>query len=200
MSHASSKLASTDHDIEQLLGTRWSPRAFDGRPVPRAEVLRALEAARWSASCANEQPWRFVVALREDSEAFERLLACLTETNQRWASRAGALILVATKLTFDRNGAANRYAQHDAGMALAHLLLQATALGLAGHPMAGFDANAARAACDIPAGFDPVSVTALGYAGDLDLLDEPQRARELAARERLPLTAIAFSGRWAREL
>ncbi|MGE3705754.1 MAG: nitroreductase family protein, partial [Vicinamibacterales bacterium] len=101
---------------------------------------------------------------------------------------------------FERNGAANRYAHHDAGMALANLLLQATALGLAARPMGGFDVEATRAACRVPAGFDPVSVTALGYPASPDLLDADLRARELATRERLPIHQLVFAGTWGQEL
>lgn len=194
------KIAATDHDIEILLRSRWSPRAFDERPITRAEILRLLEAARWAPSCANEQPWRFVVVSRSDAAAFDRLLACLVEGNRKWAARASLLIVLVAKLTFDRNGAPNKYAQHDVGLALGNLLLQATAMGIAGHPMAGFDAESTRMACHIPDGFDPVSVTALGYPGHPDSLEDPYRAREIASRERLTIGQLAFSGAWGQEL
>lgn len=49
-----------------------------------------LEAARWAPSSYNEQPWRFLVAKREDREPFDRLFVCLNEGNREWASgRAG---------------------------------------------------------------------------------------------------------------
>ena len=163
-------------------------------------MLRLLEAARWAPSCANEQPWRFVVALKSDATAFDSLSSCLTDGNRRWAARAGLLILSVAKLAFDRNGSPNAHARHDVGLALANLLLQATAMGFAGHPMAGFDIEAARTACKIPPGFDPVSVTALGYPGDPDTLDEGLRARELALRHRHPVSQFAFSGTWTDEL
>lgn len=197
---APQKIAATDHDIEILLRSRWSPRAFDDRPITRADTLRLLEAARWAPSCANEQPWRFIVASRSDAAVFERLLACLTESNRKWAERASLLLVLVAKMTFDRNGAPNRYAQHDVGLALGNLLLQATAMGIAGHPMAGFDAEATRVACHIPAGFDPISVTALGYPGHPDTLEDPYRAREIASRERLTVGQLAFSGAWGNEL
>ncbi len=197
---ASQKIAAADYDIEILLRSRWSPRAFDDRPITRADTLRLLEAARWAPSCANEQPWRFIVASRSDAAAFDRLLGCLVEGNRKWAARANLLIILVAKLTFDRNGAPNKYAQHDVGLALGSLLLQATAMGIAGHPMAGFDAETARVSCGIPAGFDPVSVTALGYPGDPDSLEDPYRTREMASRERLTVGQLAFSGAWGNEL
>ncbi|NGZ08780.1 MAG: hypothetical protein CV088_05250 [Nitrospira sp. LK70] len=62
------KPASTQCPIHELLARRWSPRAFDERPIG-AELLRTLfEAARWAPSSNNEQPWRFIVASKHDHE------------------------------------------------------------------------------------------------------------------------------------
>ena len=51
------KQASNDHPIHELIARRWSPYAFDSRPVAKAEALSLFEAARWSASSYNEQLW-----------------------------------------------------------------------------------------------------------------------------------------------
>jgi nitroreductase len=190
------KRAATDYDIDPVLRARWSPRAFDSRPITREEALRLLEAARWAPSCANEQPWRFVVALRSDADGFDRLLSCLVEGNRRWAHAAGMLLLSVAQLTFDRNGSTNRHALHDVGLATANLLVQATAMGIAAHPMAGFDVTAARTVCQVPAQFEPVTMIALGYPGDPEILDEGTRAREVAPRQRRPLSELIFSGTW----
>ena len=76
------KKASTDHPIHELLAERWSPYAFDGRPVPEADLRSLFEAARWAPSSYNEQPWSYIVATKEDTKEFERLLSCLVEANQ----------------------------------------------------------------------------------------------------------------------
>ncbi len=41
-----SKIARPDHDIEELITKRWSPYAFDPRPVSRDDLCSLFEAAR----------------------------------------------------------------------------------------------------------------------------------------------------------
>ena len=190
------KPAPVDHPIFELLQARWSPRAFEPRPVDLATLQSLFEAARWAPSSGNEQPWRFVVAPRDHEADFDRLLKALNASNQRWAVNAGALVLCTARSDFERNGKPNPYAWHDCGLALAQVLVEATARSLSAHPMAGFDAALARAACAVPAGFDPVSVTALGYGADPAVLPEDLRTRELGERRRRPLGETLFLGTW----
>jgi nitroreductase len=190
------KPAPVTEPILDVLRERWSARAFGTQPVAVADLRAMLEAARWAPSSANEQPWHFIVARREDAPRFAALLACLAPSNQRWAKDAGALLVVVTRTQFVRHGKPNAHAWHDAGLALAHLLLEATARGLATHPMAGFDAAAARTAGAIPAGFDPVTMVAVGHYGPYEALPEDLQTRELAPRQRRPLSEFVFEGTW----
>ena len=96
------KPAETAYPIEDLLRRRWSPRAFAERPVEQDKLLRVFEAARWSASCFNEQPWHFIVATKDDAAGFAQLLGCLVEGNQVWASHAPALMVSVARLNFTR--------------------------------------------------------------------------------------------------
>ena len=166
------KLADTTYPIESLLMQRWSPRAFADRPVEVEKLLSLWEAARWSASCTNQQPWYFIVATKADPTEYARLLSCLRENNQAWASQAPVLMVSVAKLTFDMNGQANRYAFHDVGLAAANLIVQATALGLYVHQMAGFYPDKVRELYSVPEGFEPVAGIVLGYPGDPATLPE----------------------------
>jgi nitroreductase len=192
------KLADTTHPIEPLLQRRWSPRAFANRPVEPEKLLRLWEAARWSASCANQQPWYFIVATQEDEAEYTRLLSCLRENNQQWASRAPVLMVSVAKLSFDMNGQPNRYAFHDVGLAVANLIMQATALGLYVHQMAGFYPEKVRELYGVPEDFEPVAGIVLGYPGDAATLPEDLQQRELAPRVRRPLETFVFQGAWGQ--
>jgi nitroreductase len=184
--------------IHELLSRRWSPRAFDARPI-EADKLRSLfEAVRWAPSSNNEQPWRFIVAGKEQRPAYDRLLACLVEGNRTWASCAPLLVLSVARLNFEESGKPNRHALHDIGMATENLLLQATALDLAAHPMAGFNAEQARADLKIPSDYEPIAMIAVGYPGDPTILPDRLKQRELAARERDQASAFVFSGEWGQ--
>jgi nitroreductase len=194
------KPAQTEYPIHDWIAARWSPVGFVDDPIDPAQVRSLLEAARWAASCFNEQPWSFIVAHREDAEEFERLLGCLVEGNRVWARRAPLLVLSVAKMTFDRNGRANRWALHDVGLAVANLTLQATALGLSVHQMGGIEVERAREVYGIPDGHEPVAGIAVGRASDPDGLPDQLRARQTAPRSRKPQSTFAFRGTWGRPL
>jgi nitroreductase len=177
------------------LRRRWSPRAFSERPIEPETVGSLLEAARWAASSRNEQPWRFLLAQRGEVE-FTRLVACLMEGNQPWAGRAPLLILVCACSKIAVDSSPNRCAVHDCGLAVGNMTVQATAMDLWMHQMGGFSKEKARETFAIPADFEPVSVLAIGYAGDAAQLPEARRAQETAPRTRKALGQIAFKGGW----
>lgn len=190
------KNAKTTYPVHDLIERRWSPRAFSDRPVEPAILGSLFEAARWSANCYNEQPWRFIVASREETEAHRRLADCLVEANGIWAKQAGALVLCVVKRTFTHNGNPNRCSWHDLGAATAQLTFQAMSSGLHVHPMAGILADRAREVYDIPEDFEPVSILAIGYLGDPNGLPNDIKAQETAARSRKPLMELVFADGW----
>ena len=177
--------------IEVIL-ERWSPRAFSHKSVSRENLRKIFEAGRWAASSYNEQPWRFIVG-HKGHPTYQKIFDSLVEFNQSWAGSAPVLILSVASKTFARNGETNHFAIHDTGAATAYIALQATALGLHTHSMAGFDKNKARAAFGIPDNYDIGAVTALGYLGNVDDLPDGLMERELAPRDRKPLTEIVLA-------
>jgi nitroreductase len=190
--------ASTDHPVHDLIRERWSPRAFSDKPIP-AEALRSLfEAARWSPSSSNEQPWAFLVATKDDHNTHAKLLSTLVEFNQTWAKHAPVLGIAVSELAFAHNGHPNRNAFYDTGAAMAHLTTEATARGLFVHQMGGFDAHKAIDVFSIPSGWEPIAAFAIGYPGDPQSLPENLRERELAPRKRKPLAEFVMSGSWGQ--
>jgi nitroreductase len=190
------KIAETQVPIHELIRRRWSPRAFSELPVGPDKLLSLFEAARWAASSNNEQPWSFLVATQEDPKNYADMLGVLVDFNRSWANKAPVLILTLAHTQFEKDGKPNRHAFYDLGQAAANLALQATALGLTAHQMAGFNVEAARERFAVPAGWEPVSMIALGYPGDPDSLTEKLRQREIAQRQRKPLGTFVFSGAW----
>lgn len=190
------KRASTDYPVHQLLAERWSPYAFDGRPVPEGDLRSLFEAARWAPSSYNEQPWSYIVATQEDPEQFQRLLSCLVDGNQVWAKAAPVLALGIVSLRFARNAKDNRAAVHDLGLAAGNLLVEATARGLFVHQMIGILPDKAREIYGIPEGCEAWTGMAIGYRGDPGSLPDRLRERDLAPRQRKPLSEFVFSGKW----
>ena len=167
------KNADTHSEIHDLLKGRWSPRAYSSEPVEAEKLLSILEAARWSASGGNSQPWSFVVATQNEPDIFRKFVDALMPGNQTWAKDAPVLIVSVARTKRPDNGAPNPYALYDVGQAVAHLSVQAEAVGLKVHQMAGFDPAKMRLALNLPEGFDPVTVFTVGYQGDLNTLPEP---------------------------
>ena len=193
------KPADTQYPIHDLLRQRWSPRAFDDRSIELEKLGSLFEAARWAPSSNNHQPWRFLVATKENKAEYDRLFNCLMEGNQAWAHRAPVLLLSVAELQFE-DGSQNRHALHDMGMAAENVVLQATALGLVAHQMAGFRIDQARADCQIPHGYEPVAMIAVGYPGDPALLSDRLRVREVQPRSRKPVKEFVYATTWEQSL
>lgn len=190
------KVAPADVPIHEILARRWSPRAFESRPVEPEKLRSLFEAARWAASSSNVQPWRFIVAAKEDQENFERVLKCFVESNQIWARHAPVIGLSVAALKRPNNGQPNRHAFHDVGQAAANMAVQAAALGLQIHQMGGILPDKGREIFHIPDGFEVVAGIAIGYTGDPASLPDRLREREVARRERRPASSFVFTGAW----
>jgi nitroreductase len=183
------KPAPTDRPIHDLIRRRWSPRAYSDAPVPREILTTIFEAGRWAPSCYNDQPWRYLVATREEPEGLSLAGSLLSDGNA-WARVAPVLALSLARPAFAHNGRPNPHAWHDVGAASAYMFLQAIHMGLYFHEMAGFDRVKARQAYAIPEAWEPVAMIAMGYEGSTEHLSEKQKAAETAARTRRPLTEM----------
>ena len=173
---------------------RWSPRAFTEKDVSAKDLKTIFEGARWAPSSFNEQPWRFLVG-RRNSETYKKIHDALAPFNQMWAIQAPVLILGMARTKFSHNGEPNRVALFDLGAASAYLALQASALGLAAHQMAGFEEEAARKAFGVPAEYVFGSAIALGYQGEPGTLPREQmKAQEVAPRTRKELSEFVWEG------
>jgi nitroreductase len=184
-------------EIHDLISHRWSPRAFDPRPIPPKELKCLFEAARWSASSYNAQPWYYIVATKDDPENFRKVLSTFVEFNQSWAKNAAAVAISVAGHKMAHDGSQNRHAFHDVGQASATLALEAASHGMQVHQMAGINPEKAREVFGIPADFEAVAGIAIGYPGDpLTLPEGRLRDQETGARQRKPASEFVFTGKW----
>ncbi|HPT94291.1 MAG TPA: nitroreductase family protein [Microbacteriaceae bacterium] len=183
---SSDRRAETDSPLLDVLVHRWSPRAYDAtEAIDEAKLGSALEAARWSPSAGNTQPWRFIVARRGTPE-HATVQANLVGFNKEWAGDAAVLIVAIAEHT-NENGDAMTWAHYDLGQAMAHLSVQAHHDGLHVHQMGGFDGSALSDAFELDSRFAPVTVATLGTLGDPAQLPEVLQEREVAPRTRRAL-------------
>lgn len=176
-------------ELLPLLRDRRSIRSYDETHVlPDDRLALLLEAARWCPSAGNSQPWAFLVGRRGDEphRAFVELLA---PSVRRWAPAASALVFtlnqVASGPEEDALGYSD-YAQYDLGQAVAHLTVQASALGLGVHQFAAFDHDGLATLAGVPPHWRVTTGLAVGRAVE----------SELVPRTRRPLAELAFGGRF----
>jgi nitroreductase len=181
--------------VDPLFLERWSPRAFDGSPIPQTDLETLFDAARWAPSAFNAQPWRFVYAHR-DGPDWPRFLDILLPFNSAWAAQASALVFILSDtLTTFPNGEERPNGSHsfDSGAAWALLALQAIRLGYHSHGIGGFDRERARIELRVPERFRIEMALAVGRRAEKSVLTEALQAREQPSG-RKELTEFVFAG------
>lgn len=176
---------SSNLPVDPMFLARWSPRAFDGSPLPLTDLMTMFEAARWAPSANNKQPWRFMYALQGDQH-WQTFVSLLHPANAGWAQHAGALVF----LLADTDPPTHRF---DAGAAWSHIALQALLLGYQAHAMAGILHTDVRTKLVVPEHLSVEIAIAIGAQGNPGQLPEPLRAREQPSN-RLALAELITHG------
>jgi nitroreductase len=185
------KEAKTTFDIHSNLKNRWSPRAFSDKKIETEKLQNLFEAARWTPSAFNAQPWYFIVGQNNDT-TYKKIFDCLVEFNQMWAKFAPVLVLsIGTKI-IEKTGELNSAFRYDVGQSVAHLTFQAMEEDLYVHQMTGFNPQKAVEIFDIPEDYEALSVFAIGYLGDPSMLDPRMQKAEKAERERKLIKEFVF--------
>ena len=172
-------------EVIDLIKERFSPYAFTDKQLTNDDMQTLFDAAGKAASAFNEQPWRFVYALQQNTEEFKVIHDCLVEGNQGWTAGVAALMITVVSKNFAKNGTKNTVRKHDLGLAVGNLTVQASAMGIHLHQMAGIIPQNAIDKLNIPEGYEPITAIALGYYEG-----EPE------VKERKAVNEIAFKGSW----
>lgn len=194
------KIANTDYPIHELIKNRWSPYQFSSQSVSKEDLLSLFEAARWAPSSYNEQPWRFIVATKDQPEEFEKLFSCLLEGNQAWAINAPILVLGISHLNFERNSEYNKAAIHDLGAAVSYLSFEATARGLSIHQMIGIEPSKAKKLYAIPDDYEVLTAFAIGYADTSEQNEDTYAERDNTKRSRKKMNELVYQKQWKQPL
>ncbi|MBU2997730.1 nitroreductase family protein [Cellulophaga baltica] len=188
-------IAACEYEIFALLKQRYSPRTFKEASIKQQHINQIFEAARWSASSNNIQPWRFIYAER-NTPAYDKILSCLNDFNREWATNAPLLMLTAYKEETE-DGVENFHALHDLGFAIGSMTMQAQYMGIALHSMAGVDWEKAQDVFNVPEGYHIASAIAVGYyGGEIEKLSEELQEQEINERKRIRQRDFAFKEQW----
>ena len=182
--------------INSIILNRWSPRSMTGEELDNDTLMSLFEAARWTPSSFNNQPWRFIYAKR-NTKYWDTIFDLLVESNKVWAKNAGILIVVISNKNFEYNGKFSITHQYDAGAAWENLALEATSRGLIAHGMQGFDYQKARDRLEIPEDFDVMAMIAIGKKGPKENLP-PNLQQKENPNDRKPLNEIIMEGSFKR--
>ncbi len=183
-----------DHKINPLFIKRWSPRSLSGKKISQEELLTLFEAARWTPSSSNGQPWVFLYAHR-DTKNWKTFFSLLDKFNRIWCKNAAALIVLISRKKLEKNNKPDRYNSFGAGSAWMSLALQARLNNLVAHGMAGFNKTKARKELKIPKDYKVEAMIAIGKQGDISSLPERMQKSE-KPNSRKPVKEFAFEGKF----
>ena len=168
-------------DFTELIARRYSVRAYKSDPVEEDKLKQVLDAARLAPTAANHQPFQFIVVRTADrQDELKRIYKA------GWFSQAPIVICACAvpDRAWSRMDSKN-YGDVDVTIAMDHLILAATELGLGTCWIAAFDPVAARQVLGLPEDVEPVAFTPLGYPAD-----KPK------AKQRKPLSELVRHERW----
>lgn len=178
--------------VNQIIRERYSTVIFSSKQIEEDKLASLFEAARWAPSAFNEQPWQFIVGIKNKDENYQKLFDCLVEANKYWAKYAPVLVLSLATKKSSVTGKLNRFAEYDTGMAVGNLLAQATSLSLYAHQMGGYSLSKIKEVFKLNDNYEPMAVMAIGYKCDNDLFPDDLQERESQKRFRKPLDDILF--------
>jgi len=159
--------------------------------------MSLLEAARWSPSCFNDEPWRFIVWDKNDNnEAYQKAFDCLGEWNQKWVRTAPVIIASFAVSKFREGDKDNRWAEYDTGAAANSICIQAASIGLQAHQMGGYSADKLKEVFNVPTDVTSMAMIAIGYPGDIEVLDESYHEGENKIRTRKPFETNFYKDTW----
>jgi len=181
-------------DVKNAIEARRAYRSLDPVAVTDDLIWDLARAASLSASCFNNQPWRYVFV--RDSEVLAKVCTAMTKGNQ-WTERASMIIAVFSRPELDCVIKEREYNWFDTGMATALLILRATELGLVAHPIAGFRPAEVKPMLGIPEDMMLLTLVIVGKHTTIPnpILSDKQLHDEGERPPRLLLERIAFVDR-----
>ena len=182
-------------DVKDAIKKRRAYRSFEPFEITKDLVYDLAECAQITASCFNNQPWRYIFVY--DKDDLKRLHEALSTGNE-WAKKASMIIVVLGKKEDDCIIRDRMYYQFDIGMATEAMILRATELGLVAHPIAGYSPKKTREILGIPEGIDVITLVIVGKHSDkIDpILSDKQVESEKERPERKAIDEFVYINRY----
>jgi nitroreductase len=174
-------------EVSEAIQTRRAYRSLEPVNITKEIVEDLATHAGLSASCFNNQPWRYVFVY--EKEKIEQMFKTVSRGN-KWVQLSSLIIAVFSKPDDDCKIRDRIYHQFDVGMATAFLILRATELGLVAHPIAGFSPKKVREVLSIPDEYSVITLVIVGKKADSihEFLSKDQVEKEKNRPPRKKLT------------
>jgi nitroreductase len=189
------QVSEKEKSLLELLERRWSPRSFSDEKIPPETIVKIFDAGRTIMSSFNEQPWRVILASKDDAH-YDKLFDCLVEFNQKWVKTAPCLGVVLGKKHFSKNEKLNRHRFYDSGAFMAASTLRATSLDLFVHQMAGFTPEKVTENLNVPEEFEPPTMFVIGKKAAPEQLPEDLQKQERKKTDRNEVDDFLFGAKW----
>jgi nitroreductase len=185
-------------DVKEAIQRRRAYRSLEPVEITVDLIKDLAGCAQLSASCNNNQPWRFVFVYEHDM--LTRMHEVFSKGNA-WVKNASMYIAVLSKKDYDCIINERVYHQFDTGMATAFLILRATELGLVAHPIAGYSPQKTREVLGIP---DDIEVITLVIVGEHSktinpILSEKQIVSEKQRPERFSFEKFVYLNKYSNK-
>jgi nitroreductase len=175
-----------------VIKTRASVREFSEKQVEDEKINYILECARLAPSYMNNQCWRFIVI--QEKQTIEQIAK--TTVINRWLKTAPLIIIACADPTDSVTNNSIEYFTVDVSIALEHIILAATDLGLGTCWIAGFQEEKIKELLEIPKRIRVVAITPLGYLADKKGIAEQITKKFLKSTKRKTLDEIVHHEHW----
>jgi nitroreductase len=146
----------------ELVKKRYSCRAYRSDPVEDDKLRQVLEAARLAPTACNLQPFQLIVIHTKGREAELRRIY-----SSSWFTQAPVIICACSVPSESwRRRDSKNYCDVDVTIAMDHLILAATNLGLGTCWVGAFNPDSAREILGLPDDAEPIAFTPIGYPAD----------------------------------
>lgn len=185
-------------DVKEAIIERRAYRSLLPIKITNDLIYDLAECAQITASCFNNQPWRYIFVY--DKDVLLKMHKTLSEGNQ-WAKKASMIIVVLGRKEDDCIIRDRFYYQFDIGMATCAIILRATELGLVAHPIAGYSPKKTREILGIPENIDVITLVIVGKHSDKinPVLSKDQVEAEKERPKRKTIDEFVYINRYTKK-
>jgi nitroreductase len=178
--------------LSEIFIKRHSGKNFEVMELTEEQYEALIQSARWTPSSYNDQPWNFIFCDRyKNPQAYGKVINSIY--GQDWVENVQLFVITIVRHNFDYNQEENEWALYDTGAAALSMSLQASEMGLMAHQIGGFDRDEIKQEFNLPDGFEPITIIAIGY--EKTAID----SSEEEPRTRYPKEKNFFSGEWGQQ-